>query len=510
MTRCARLVLACALGWIGGARAAARAGAEVPREPSPWPIAYADPETPPTPDDRLALEDAVWLALRRNGDLQSRRLEPMVAGSFLLRAQSAFDSGLFAAVEVGEEEASEISRSSGEQFDVSAERRASEVGIRRDFSTGTGVELALREDRDASNRAPEQQEVRAEATLTQALLRGRRPAANLAEVRQAELGIEVSRQELRGYVQALVAETETAFWQYHLALETIAITEQALAVAEQQLEETRTRISVGQLARNEEAAALAEAARRRQALIEARAESETRRLDLLALIAPGVYEAECLPASPVRVPAAPLDDLPARLALADRLRPDLEEARLRAEQGRLEVVRTRDGLLPRLDFFATLAKTGFGGSLDEAVNAFPEDTYEWQVGLRFLHELGTRRARADDLDARTRNTQAALAVDNLQRLIGTEVRQAATEAERARQQIDASAETRRLQEETLRAEQERFAVGASTSLLVAQAQRDLLASRIVEQRVLVQYRIALIQLEVAEGSLLERRGINVE
>jgi len=59
------------------------------------------------------------------------------------------------------------------------------------------------------------------------------------------------------------------------------------------------------------------------------------------------------------------------------------------------------------------------------------------------------------------------------------------------------------------AEQERFAVGSSTALQVAQAQRDLLNSQIAEIEAIVNYRIALVRLYLAEGSLLERRGISV-
>jgi outer membrane protein TolC len=42
---------------------------------------------------------------------------------------------------------------------------------------------------------------------------------------------------------------------------------------------------------------------------------------------------------------------------------------------------------------------------------------------------------------------------------------------------------------------------------VAQAQRDLLVSQIAEVEAIVNYRIALVRLYLAEGSLLERRGI---
>ena len=62
-------------------------------------------------------------------------------------------------------------------------------------------------------------------------------------------------------------------------------------------------------------------------------------------------------------------------------------------------------------------------------------------------------------------------------------------------------------EEKLRTETEKLRVGKSTSFLVAQAQRDLLVSRIAEVRALANYLKALIDLYRQDGSLLERRGI---
>jgi outer membrane protein len=64
-----------------------------------------------------------------------------------------------------------------------------------------------------------------------------------------------------------------------------------------------------------------------------------------------------------------------------------------------------------------------------------------------------------------------------------------------------------LDEEKLRIETEKLRVGKSTSFLVAQAQRDLLASRIAEVGALTDYLKALVELYRQDGSLLERRGI---
>ena len=58
-----------------------------------------------------------------------------------------------------------------------------------------------------------------------------------------------------------------------------------------------------------------------------------------------------------------------------------------------------------------------------------------------------------------------------------------------------------------RIETEKFRVGLSTNLFVAQTQRDLLSSRINEVQA-VNYLKALINFYRQEGSLLERRGID--
>jgi outer membrane protein TolC len=81
------------------------------------------------------------------------------------------------------------------------------------------------------------------------------------------------------------------------------------------------------------------------------------------------------------------------------------------------------------------------------------------------------------------------------------------EANRLKEQVAATAATRRFQEETLRAETEKFRVGKSTALLVAQAQRDLLQSQIAEVEAVVNDLKALVELYRQDGSLLERRGI---
>ncbi|MEZ6193180.1 MAG: TolC family protein [Phycisphaerales bacterium] len=237
-----------------------------------------------------------------------------------------------------------------------------------------------------------------------------------------------------------------------------------------------------------------------------RSDLEAQRLQLLRLINPTHDFGRALNlTSDPELNAEPITDLNDRLQLAERMRPDLL-ARLRLEQRRLETIITRNGVLPRMEVFMALGKTGFASTIRDSFRALDEDTYDLSAGVRFSQLLGNDAAEARNEAAYLSRRQSAEAVENLRQLVRLDVRLAANEVERARQQIQASQTTRTLQEDTVRAEQERYGVGSSTALLVAQAQRDLLEAQIAEVEAVVAYRLALIDLYVAEGSLLDRRG----
>jgi outer membrane protein TolC len=460
----------------------------------------------------LSLEQAVLISLQANRELQVERYGPLIAGTFEEIERGIYDPELFSALDYSEESASETSRSTGERFSVEGENLSGELGIRQRLTTGTDLEAALGFARSTSDRTPKQQEVRIGLSVTQSLLQGLGPAVNLLDIRQAELSSRASLYELRGFVEAMVAEIETAYWRYVLAGEGIKIYEHSLAIARRQLNEVENRIEVGMLPRNAAAAARAEAARREQDLIEGRSSREERRLRLLRLLNFADSDRADLgvePTSQPRTELTPLSDHEERLVLAEQMRPDLNEARLRRDRYSLEVVRTRNGLLPKLDLFIDLGKTGYAESFGDAADNLDGDNYDLAAGIRFSAYLGNRQAKARKLAARATREQAEAALENLRSLVRLDVRLALNETERTRRQIEASAITRQFQEQTLEAEQDRFSIGAGTSLLVAQAQRDLLLSQLAEIEAVVDYRIALVNLFLAEGSLLERRGIKM-
>jgi outer membrane protein TolC len=265
------------------------------------------------------------------------------------------------------------------------------------------------------------------------------------------------------------------------------------------------------LASAELPAVQAEVAAQEQALIEARASEEAIRLQLLRLLNPGGPEMWQRDVDLIHQPTLPdiqLEDVEAHVAVSMRMRPILNEARLEILRGDLEIVKTKNGLLPVMDLFMTFGKSGYASSFGQSIDNINEDSYDALVGVRFRYPFFNRAAKSLHRRAVLTREQAQEALDNLSQLVEVDVRTAHIEVSRTKQQIDASAVRRKFDEEKLRIETEKLRVGKSTSFLVAQAQRDLLASRIAEVRALADYLQALIDLYRQDGSLLERRGIS--
>ena len=486
----------------------------------------------------LTVEEAVVMALGNNRALGVQLYRPLIAGTFAEQEKAVFDPGLFAEVEAAREK----SRRGDEHF--SSEQENFRLGLEQELPTGTALELALEQrrlDSPAPNttRIMDRDRAGLRLSLTQALLRGGSREANLAGVRRAELDVLVSLYELRGFTQSLVAEVERAYWDLVLAESRIAIFEESLSVAEAQVRDVSRRIEVGTVAEVERAAVAAELAFRRQGLIDGQSRRDQARLELLNLLNPGrqlqlddpwadgdnlsspaeaprsvsqgdIFNLQPVPRDTPQVLEIEPDLVVEHVALSLQLRPDLDEARLRLQQGELEVIQTRNGLLPRLDLFITLGKTGYADSFGRSFAEITDDsTYAGSLGLRFALPLGGNRAAgAAEARARAGRGQAQASLDNLAQLVELDVRTAHLEATRARAQIAASAERRRLQEEVLRVEQVKFEVGRGTALAVAQAQRDLLESQLAEVDVMVAYRLALTDLYRLDGSLLARRNIS--
>jgi outer membrane protein TolC len=461
---------------------------------------------------KVTITEAILLSLENNRSLVVQRLNPSIQQTAEDRERAVFDPTTNAEIFGGRVKGERLARSGSDTEDFTTDTVEGVISLEQYFPTGTTVALEAGSEMDDSSLYDSSfYSTRLGMTVTQALLRGYGTDVNLAKLRQARLDTRMSEYELRGFTEFLVAEVERTYWDYALARRQIEIVEESLKVARQQLEETNQLIEVGRLAKAELAAVQAEVAAQEQALIEARANKESIRLQLLRLLnpqGPAIWQREVDLIYQPTLPDIKLEDVELHVAVAMRMRPVLNEARLEILHSDLELIKTRNGLLPLMDLFITLGKSGYADSFGESVNNLKKDSYDALAGVRFEYPIFNRDAEALQRRAVLTREQAQKVLENLAQLVEVDVRTAYIEVNRTKQQIVASTVTRRFDEEKLRTETEKLRVGKSTSFLVAQAQRDLLVSRIAEVRALANYLKALVDLYRQDGSLLERRRIS--
>lgn len=350
------------------------------------------------------------------------------------------------------------------------------------------------------------------AGISQPLLRGAGTDVNLAALRQARNFAAQSEHEFRASVIDVVRRTERAYWELVLAKEVIAIREFGVTLAANQMTRQEELESVGKALGGSVMAARAERLARQADLADAKAAMRSQAIALIQLMHPEStprWEITFDPqdgADVVNVATEPLES--ERLSLL--YRPELAQARLSLANLELDVVRARNGRLPRLNMVGQYrdASGGQGPASTNSTSAVGEDTYH--VGLQFETAIFNRAERARFRRAQLSQERGLGYIAQLEEEIAAQVRQAIIEVERQWERLAATTEAVLSRREAVRVIEGRHEVGMATNLDVLQVQRDLIQSQVDDATARVRYIEALTELYAAEGTLLERRGVALE
>jgi len=434
----------------------------------------------------------------------------MIAGTAVAEARGEFDPRLLATISYGKDAPpSNLDGAGGADTSrgLSADATLSEF-----LPTGTEVFLSGGISRSRSAPGDRQYGGSWSAGLNQELLRGAGTDVSLVTLRQARNIAAIRAHELRAFVLDLVLQVENAYWDLVLAREKVEIRRFSVSLAREQLQLNEDLIEVGKLAEEARVSAEAELASRRADLVDAESDVKARVVTLIRLLNPETESHWNILLDPVDAPETERVDLDPQVSavLSDRYRPELAQVRLDLTNRDLEVVRTRNGLLPRFTAFASYGRLSRGDATSDMLSRLDDTRFEnYQLGVSFDVAPLNRAETARNDRAELEIERAEAAVSNLQQVIETEVRQAAIEAERQWEQIIATREVVESREEELRVERGRFVVGKATNLDVLQVERNLIEARLGEVTARVRFIQALTALYSAEGTLLDRRGIGM-
>jgi outer membrane protein TolC len=179
-------------------------------------------ELPAGPLD-LTVNDAILMALENNREFLIDRMNPAIRKTREEIESSAFDTTVTADAGASRSRTEKDTTNSGGYTNSVSRSTDASAGLSKRFASGTDVSLELSTVRTLSSMYSDEHRSRAGLTFTQALLQGAGTDVNLARLRQARIDTLVSRYELRGFAESLVANIETTYWDYILAQRNIEI-----------------------------------------------------------------------------------------------------------------------------------------------------------------------------------------------------------------------------------------------------------------------------------------------
>jgi outer membrane protein TolC len=204
------------------------------------------------------------------------------------------------------------------------------------------------------------------------------------------------------------------------------------------------------------------------------------------------------------------------------------------ENTRLNMQTTRNSMLPQLNLTGNVSNPGLGGPENPIPNIDPlsgqvvprrvnQDliggygnilrqifgvpTVNYSIGFQFTVNLRNRSAQAQMAQQTLQLRTAELQLQRTINQIRLDVKNAQVAVDQARARYFAAEAARATQEQVLRAEEQRFQLGASTVYTLVQFQRDLATQRQNELTAQVAYAQAKLQIDTATGNLMDRYNI---
>lgn len=449
---------------------------------------------------KMSVQDAVSTALKNNKSLSIKQIDSKIAVERLADKNTVFDADLSGGVS-----------SSGSESQSGANSRSNKesITVSKRFPFGGDASVGFSSDNSDSSTG-DFYSSRFSVSFSTPLLQGYGKDLNTSDIKQSEYDLESTRYDLQAYIESLIEQVANAYWDYALSVKKIEIYEESYKLANDQLEETRTRVDIGRLAESELVSAKAELALRDQSMIDVKSQAEVLRLKLLRLMNPGesrnFWSNEIVASQTPEAPSYDVTDVDRIISLAMEKRPDLKQARLSILKGDIDLVTTKNGLLPYLEFFVNLGNTGYSNTFLSSMSDVFDDASSYSLGLNYKYTPGRRSQRSRLAQSILRKEQLDESMANMTILAQEEVLGKVIELKRSFSQLDASRATLALQEEKLRTETEKYRVGKSTALNVAQAQRDLLKSKVDDAAAIYNCHKAIISLERSIGILAEHSG----
>ncbi len=467
----------------------------------------------------ISLEEATRLALENNFEIKIERYNPIISRNLLQAAYGVFDPAFTSF-------AGHRFQSRSPSFDPNLQFTPPGSTTRTDsLNAGLGGLGPYGFSYDllgnfshtrgtAGGTALDDYASTATFQLRQSLLRNFWTDPALIQIKINKRDLKISELGLRFRIMDVVTRVALAYYDLIAAQDEVKVQEKALELNQRLVAENRQKVRAGTLAPLEEKQAESQAALSLAALISAKRSVAFQENVLKSLITDNYADWYAINLQPVEKLVAVPESYNVSESWLRALteRPDFQQARIELEQQGFRIRLTRNALLPLLDIEGGYGRAGFSevGTLDTFHEIREELNPRYNVGLRLSIPLSNREARYSHRAAKARQKQLQTEVEQLHQNITVAIADAIQLAQSAFELVRATRVARETSELAFEAEQKKFDAGRVTSFTVLELQRDLTEARSAEINALSAYNKALTELYFQEGTILERKNIELD
>jgi outer membrane protein len=347
----------------------------------------------------------------------------------------------------------------------------------------------------------------------QPLLNGFGWALNRRFIKVTENNRKISREIFSQNLNNTLSNAANLYWDFVALQEQRRVAEQAVAVSEKLYQDNHKEFEAGVLARLDVVQAESQLAANRRDLVTAQTNLQMQEVKLKSVISKNISPelADARIEATEHLPEPDDIQMPSlneAISTATANRSSIRQAQWGIENQRIAGIYTRKNLLPTFSAFMQFNNYALAAGASAMFRQMAQWEYpEYSVGFSLNFSLRNRAAQADDVRARLELQQAEASLQQVRRQVELAVRTATVALIQLKSQVEAAERALESSRQTLQGEQIRLLYGISTPYRVILAQRDVVTAQSARTQAQVNYAKAVIAMELATGTLLERNGI---
>ena len=453
----------------------------------------------------LNINDVIQEALSNNLSIKIDRFSPKIAKEQVTASEAVFDHNL----ELTGSTSKKDSQSSPQ--DISSNTLNTGVALNKKFQYGTTVTADVSASKTEMDDFDDEYSDTAKLQLTQPLFKNRGKIVNTKDIVTSRNNLKISELSFKQTVIDIVAQSQTLYWYLYRAIQKLTVSQKSLDLARKLLEESQTKVKIGDLAPIEILQSEAEVASREEDVIVDENEIQNAQDELINYIFGGLKNQ-----SKIKLLQNPdykqinLDE-EKLIGLSFEKKTGYLIEKLNIENAEIDLIYKKNQTLPLVDLTATMSLNGINNTSNSAYEDMVSgDYYDATLKFTIAFPWGFRQDKANYQAAFYEKEKRLASFVQVEQQIILDVRTAIRNLVTADKRYKVTTLAEKLSMEKLNIEEDKFRTGLSTSYNVLQFQRDLTNAAVNKINAVVDYQLNLINLNKAVGITLEKNNINIK